>query len=462
MGRIRSLLERRFLRDTATLQVGGLLNSAGNLAGTIALAHLLGAREQGRYYVALSLYALLWFLINQGPISATVSQVAAARARGLEDKIAPWLAFLAKAYLVIGAVLIALGWVALPALARLFDVGGPDEVATWAWWLAATPLIEMPRVVACAALQGSRRMLPFAQIENAQEAARVFLVVAGALITGSPRGAILGTLAASAAGSLVAIELYRGARRADPSGLPGIRDIAGHVRDVPLARGFPLGFKLGLVRSIDALATQVLPTLFLERWGSSEWVAYLRIAQRILSVPLLLMQGISRTLLPALSELAGQRDMVRFRRVFVRASLATGALISGGLLLCLPLVHLAIAALFPREYHVPVWTIALILLPGFVVMSFSIANDTFYLVTNTLRAGVVLCVLGLFVNATVVALCARASPTVGVAWGLSFTMATATMHYVYAWWWFRRRARAAVSLVPAAPAAGVPTRPDRS
>jgi len=460
VGRIRSLLERRFLRDTATLQVGALLNSAGNLASTFALAHVLGAAEQGRYYVALALYALLWFLLNQGPISATVSQVAAARARGLEEKVAPWLAFLAKAYLAIGAILFGLGWVVLPLLGRLFDAD-PASVE-WAWWLALTPLVELPRVVACAALQGTRRMLPFAQIENAQEAARVFLVVAGAVLTGSGAGAVLGTLAASAIGSVVAVELYRGARRADPRFCPGVREIAGHVRDVPLARGFPLGFKLGLVRSVDSLATQVLPALFLARWGSDEWVAYLKIAQRILSVPLLMMQGISRNLLPALSELAGQRDVARFKRTFVRASLITGAAISAGLIACLPVVRLAIGALFPREYHAPVWTTALILLPGFVVMSFSIANDTFYLVTNTLKAGVVLCVVGLFVNATVVALCARAWPTEGVAWGLSFTMATATMHYVYAWWWFRRHARATVSPVPAAPAAGVPTQPDGS
>jgi O-antigen/teichoic acid export membrane protein len=434
-------LQGRFLRDTATLQVGSVINAAGNLGSTIALAHVLGAHEQGRYYVALALYALLWFLINQGPVSATVSQIAAARARGLHDKIAPWLAFLAKAYLVIGILLFGLGWVALPSIARFW--GGSGDESRWAWWLAITPILELPRVVACAALQGTRRMLPFTQIENTQEATRVFLVIVGALVTSSGAGAILGTLCASLIGSVVAIEVYRGARATDPEGLPSVREIAGHVRDVPLRRGFPLGFKLGLVRSIDALATQVLPSLILRYWGGSyEWVSYLRIAQRILSVPLLLMQGISRNLLPALSELAGLRDMARFKRLFVRASLTTGAVISAGMIVCLPLIHWAVRRAFPHEYHDPVWTIALILLPGFVIMSFSIANDTFYLVTNTLRAGVVLCVIGLFVNTAVVATLARLWPTTGVAVGLSFTMATATMHYAYAFWWFRRAGRA--------------------
>jgi len=192
----------------------------------------------------------------------------------------------------------------------------------------------------------------------------------------------------------------------------------------------------------------VLPTLILGLWGSKDWVAYLRIAQRILNVPLMMMQGISRNLLPALSELAGLKDMRRFRETFVRASVATGLLISSGLIVSLPLVHWAVGLAFPHDYQRPVTTIALILLPGFVVMSFSIANDTFYLVTNTLKAGVVLCLVGLVVNTAVVALSARLWPTFGVAIGLSFTMATATMHYVYAWWWFRNQRRLAPAAGP--------------
>lgn len=437
---LKQLLRRRFVRDTATTQVGLMITAACSLANTVALTHVLGADEQGRYLIAIALYSLLWFILNQGPFGVTVSQIASVRARGLAEKIAPWLAFLAKAYLVIGVVLSVLGFVLLPLLAGFFDA--TPETVQWARWLALTPFIEMPRIVASAALQGTRRMLPFAQIESTHEAVRVVFVIVGALVTNSGAGAILGTLCASAMGSVIAIEVYRGVRRAEATELPGIREIAAHVRDVPLARGFPLGLRLGLVRSIDALATQVLPSLFLNKWGVSAWVAYLRIGQRILSVPLLLMGGISRNMLPALSEFAGFEDLRRFQHMYVRASLVTGALISGGLILCLPLIRWTVESFLPADYHAPVWQITLILLPGFVIMSFSIANDTFYLVTNTLKVGIVLSAIGLLINTIVVALFARMWPTVGVAYALSFTMAMAMMHYIYAWWWFRKRRRA--------------------
>ena len=433
------LLERlktKFLRDTATLQVGSLLNSAGNFAGTVALAFLLGPREQGRYYVAIALYSFLWFLMNQGFVAATVSQVAAANARGLSEKVAAWLAYLGKAYLALGVVLSALGFLLLPRAADWFDAG--TEPGLWASWLTLTPFLEMPRVVVSASLQGTRRMLPFAQIENVHELSRVFLLVAGVLVTGSAAGAILGTLAASALSSVIAVEMYLLVRRQDPRGLPSFGEVIRLSRVVPLRAGMSLGAKMGAVRSIDAIARDVLPALLAMRFGSSEWVSYLRIAQRILGIPLLFMQGASRTALPMLSELAGLKDLKRLREIYWRASLWSGAIITAGLLVGMLFLPLVLRLAFPPSYHDPVWQICLILLPGYAIVSFSIANDTFYLVSDTLRAGVILSAVGLAVCVVVQAILAAQYPHTGAAWGLSFTLAVTSMHFGYAAWWFRR------------------------
>ena len=78
----------------------------------------------------------------------------------------------------------------------------------WAWWLCAMPLIELPKVVAGAAFQATRRMLALGQLENSYDLCRFFLVVCGALVTGDPVGALLGLLLASAVGAVVAAGLY--------------------------------------------------------------------------------------------------------------------------------------------------------------------------------------------------------------------------------------------------------------
>jgi O-antigen/teichoic acid export membrane protein len=439
-GRLRQLLQRKFLRDTLTLQASSLLNAVSNTASTVLLAHLLGARAQGQYYVALSLYALLFFVLNQGVSGATVSQVAAASARGLDAKVAAWLGYLLKAYVLVGIALLCLGLFVLPWFATRVVHADP-ETARWAFWLTLTPFCELPKVVACAALQGTRRMVPFARIENGAELLRLFGVTLGALVTGSALGPVLGSVAASLLASVIAIGIYARVR-GEGAPLPRWREILGHARDVPLRHGLALGFKLGLVRSIDALGTQALPTLILQHVSrSSEAVAYLRIAQRLLGVPLLLMQGISRNVLPMFSELAGLKDMQRFRKLFARTSLYSGAIVSLGILLACLCVPWAVGILFPEDYHEPIARMALILVPGLLLMSFSIANDTFYIVTNTLRMGMLICALALVLNVLAVWYLAWLDPFYGVAWGLSFTYGTAALHYVYQFLWFRRHQR---------------------
>lgn len=437
------LLRSRFLRDSSVLQVGSLFVSLGNFVGTIALTHVLGAEKQGEFYLAIAIYSFLWFSINLGLYAVTISQVAAATARGSTPKVAAWMAWATKASLALGALAALLAWTALPPLVRGFlgaDVRNAGHIALYAGLLAFSPLVELPRVVCCAGLEGTRRMLSLTRVENGQEATRVFLVVVGALVTDSPLGPVLGMLLASGLGSVFALDAYRRERRAESSSLPPVREVLRRMRDVPITHGLRLGLKMGLVRNVDAFGVQILPALVLGRFGSPQWVAYLRIAQRLVDVARLFMKGISRTALPVLSELAGVRDRRGLRRVYWRATLLSGITISAGLLCALPFVRSVVDAWFPRDYRGPVWTCFLILLPGTLVVSFSVANDTFYLVTNTLRVGILFSLLGLVVNTAVLALLTWRMPTVGAAYGLSFTFLWSLVHIAYAYTWFRRHA----------------------
>lgn len=440
MKRILAAFRTKFFRDTATLQIGSLLNAGGNFVSAALLAHLLGAENQGRFYVAISLYSLLWFLVNQGLLQATVAQVAAANARGQGEKVAAWLAWLLKSNLLFGAVLCAIGFVTLPWVATHW-LGTSSEVGTWAAWLAISPILETPRIVACAALHGTRRMVPFAQTENAQEAMRIFLVIAGALLTNSAVGPVIGTIVSSLCGSVAAVELYRRERRKSDSPLPSLAEIRAHVRDVPLTLGTALGVKLGIVRNLNALCMEVIPSLLIERFGSTEWVAYLRIAQRLMKVPLMLMQGINRTSVPAFSELAGLKDVARLKHLYFKTSLFSGLFIGLGVVCAMPFLGWILAHTFPSSYVRPVSNTCWILLPGFLVMAFSVANDTFYLITNTLKVAVLVSVGAMIPSVILIAYLAWMYPTTGVAWGLSINMASSSLHILYAAWWFRRHKR---------------------
>jgi O-antigen/teichoic acid export membrane protein len=448
--KLRGLVKNRFLRDTGTLQAGAMLVAGGNFLSAVGLAFLLGSTRQGEFYVAVSLYSFLWFLVNLGLVAVTVSHVSAALAQGDRDGAAAWLAYLLKAYALLGIV-VALGAVFVLPWAAEHLVGSRREVGLYAALLALTPLLDLPRVVAGAGFQGSRRMLPLTQSDNAFELVRVFLVLLGALLTADLRGPVVGSLTASLIGSCLAHALYRREGKENPGLLPSAAEVLRHVRDVPLGKGLALGLRMGAVQNLNALGVQILPALLLQRFGSSAWVAYLRIAQRILNVPLLLMQAISRTALPVFSELAGAKDMRRMCQAYFRTSLYSGLAIGAGILAVLPLLPLVLEHAFPADYREPIRTICWILAPGYIVISFSIANDTFYLVTRTLRVGILVSVVGTLFNLPAVALLAWVFPTVGAAWGLTVMMFWSLWHPGYAYYWYRKNVLGRPAQAPRVP-----------
>ena len=115
----------------------------------------------------------------------------------------------------------------------------------------------------------------------------------GAILTGDAVGPVIATLLASVGGSALAWDLYQQERRAGTP-LPRMRDLW-RAHDAPLGRALGEGAKVGLVRNVDALGVQILPTLILGKFGDERWVSYLRIAQRMVAmarrVELLLVAG---------------------------------------------------------------------------------------------------------------------------------------------------------------------------
>lgn len=465
MKRLLGTLRNKFVRDAATLQFAGFLNRFSQAASAIALAFLLGAEGQGLFISAVALQALFYFLVNLGVAQATASQVAAAAARGNTYKSAGWIAFMAKVLVLYGIGLLAFGFLLLPkmdfVLAEVGRAIGPfferfpaltdffsanrdssyDDHRIWVWagWLCALPILEAPRLVAAVAFQGTRRMRFLAQLENGHEVVRFYLVILGAMVTGSPVGAILGMIAAGAVGSILAIELYREARHDDgPYPLPGVRDIVARARDIKVRQGIRQGLRIALLKNGQSLFGNVFPRLILLFAAGARWVTYFHIAQKIMEVPMGLAQGVTRTVLPALGELAGLKDMDAFRRLFARVTLITGGIISGAILLALPVIPILVGTLFPEDFSDPVFTFACILALGYVPFAFASAVDSFYIVSNQIKAWIWLTALGAAITIPTNVYLILTIPKTGTAWGLSLYFSWVLVHLAYITWFLNR------------------------
>lgn len=434
--RLVEVVKSRFFRDTATLQVASGINQLSQFASTVVLAFLLGARGQGAFVVAIALQGLLHFLINTGVVPATISQIAAAHVRGNDEKTAGWIAFVAKAGLVFCLAILGVGWFALPWFGEVFYAS--REVGVWALILCLEPLFDLPRTVAAVAFQGTRRMRALAQVENADEVVRFFLVVVGAVITGSPLGAVIGTVVSAILGSCLAIERYSVARRDGGPPLPGAREILTRMREVPLWRGMRLGIRVGLLKNGTALFLNIFPRLIIAKVVGKEWVSYFHIAQRIMQIPTMPMPAVARTALPALAELAGRKDWSGLRRLFNRVTLLTGAgiaLAMGAALFAIPLV---VGAIFPADYATPVFHFACILAIGYVPYGFAAAIDSVYIATNQVKAWLWLTVLGAVITIPLNFWLIQAIPYTGTAWGLALYQSWVLVHVGYIYWYMYR------------------------
>ena len=442
-------LRSKFMRDAATLQVASTVSQVFQVFTTAALALILGAKGQGLYISAIALQALVFFLVNVGVLQATVSQVAAAASRNNEYKSSGWIAFLAKTVAVFGVVIFILGFFVLPWIGEL--VYKDRTVGLWAWWLCAMPLIELPKVVASAAFQGTRRMVALGQLDTTYDLCRFFLVVCGALVTGDARGAIYGLLAASAVGAVVAAGLYRKARRDGDYPLPSVGTILRRGRDIKIRQGIRQGLRVALIKNGQSLFGNIFPRLIIGAVTGLDWVAYFHIAQRFLSVPMMIGGAISRTVLPALGEFAGQKDLVSFRRLYFRSTFITGFFISGALLLTLSATPWLTRVFFPDDYAEPVLAYAKILILGLIPFAFAVANEPFYIVANKLKALLWLTFLGAAITIPTNVWLIANIPYTGTVWGLALYQSWVLVHIGYICFFFWRNRRSSAIWSPEIP-----------
>ena len=443
--RLVALFQSRFLKDTVVLQVSALMNQASQLVSTVLIAFLLGSHGQGLFFLALSLQALFYNLVNVGVVQATITQVAAASVRDGRVKLAGWLAFLVKSYLLFSGALIGLGWFALPALSVWWYSGqlGHDaahELGVWAWWLTLWPLLDTPRAVAQVAFQGTRRMLRLGQLDNGTELIRVAFVCAGALITGDAEGAVLGEIASRVLCSALAAEMYHAARSDGAGWLPSLREVFRQAPDIPLLQGIRLGLRVGLLKNGTTLFMEVFPGLILGGVAGASWVAYFRVASKIMGLPMMMLQGVTRTILPALSELRGLRDLDRFRQLYARTASLSGLIVGGGMLLMLPLIPPVVRTFWPRDFSGPVFLYSWILALGLVPASFAVGLDAFYMLTDQMKASLLITALGALITIPANVLLIRLFPETGAAWGLSLYRGWVLAHFAYVAWYFRHRA----------------------
>ncbi len=414
--------------------------TGSGLVATIALSHILGASELGEFYMGVVVYSSLWFALNLGVTAVASSKVAAATKSGDVDEVRDWMAFSLEATLLMGALCLLLCWTVLPGVVEWWIAGDGEQaqrVAHFAVLLALEPLISLPRLLCSVAFQGQRRMASLARMENVQELCRTFLVIGGAFWTGSALGAVIGQLISTAIGNGVALHYYRKELSQDDN-LPSYSSVVRRIGKVRMRGRWGLGVRMGLVRNLDIYAVQVLPSLVLGRYGTTESVTYLRVAQRFIGVLKLSTVGVGRTGFAVLSAAGGEKDPSHFGKVYRRTSLIGGLCVIAASIVLWPFLPWFLTSFWPSDFKEPVLGFVLILMPGLWLMGFSVVNGAFYLVADRLQVGIWITTIAFILIVPLMFVLAHLMPQHGIAIALSLAYSASISHVIYALIWFHK------------------------
>jgi O-antigen/teichoic acid export membrane protein len=156
--------------------------------------------------------------------------------------------------------------------------------------------------------------------------------------------------------------------------------------------------------------------------------------------PLMMMQGVSRTILPALSERRGLQDLAGFRRLYMRTTWLAGSALTAFVLLCLLLVKPFVGLAYPADFAEPVLKCCMILALGVIPLAFAVAQDPFYILTNRMKANLIICLVGALVTIPANVVLLRIYPDTGPVWGQALYLSWVLVHFVYIAAYFRKRA----------------------
>ena len=170
--------------------------------------------------------------------------------------------------------------------------------------------------------------------------------------------------------------------------LPKPKEIISSFKAVRIKKYFNFGILISLDKNISDLYS-LLPIFFLGVFYPAEHVAYLNIALKYATLPLILLSPVSRLLDIRLPQMTVESDIVKLKRSFYKVSVISGVIVS----------ILALVALIPAPYLIKLFygesyekSILLIyyLAPLPILSGFAVGIGSLFRVLNKLKAALII------------------------------------------------------------------------
>ena len=385
---LRGLLERKFVRDTLTLQLGRLVVVGLGMIAWVFVPTRLGPENYGIFALSLS-FLNTWRTLNLSGLAVAVDTLLpAAVGRGDGEEILNLLAISIKvallwalfsllvlalfgpalAGLMYREALVPQGWQALDFAALAgFSTRGNTEVGYYAAWLALLLFFDPLFLLMQACFKARRAMRQVALLITFNQLVLSALQVGGAVLLPTAAAQVAARVLFSLVAAGAGVALYLRQRQDGALRWPAPADVLRRIPGVSL-RGY---WRFGVANALDknlAVLFQQVPILMTGALAGPAAAGYIHLGLRLVErsgFPMQAVQENMEALVPRQIASGNYRQLWHnFRRVLLTL-LVVGLLVYAALLVAAPLL---LVPLFGEK-----WRPVLMLIPGLAILGMATA-----------------------------------------------------------------------------------------
>ena len=391
---IRQIIGRKLFKDTVAFQAQTFASIVISLLTSIALTRILGKDDYGTYAMVIFVFNLLNIGRYISPGIVVINRIAEANASKKPDEIKEAIAYYLKVSLITGGLVAILGAAFGPALAKL--IYGKEVAHLAVRLIFLSVFLSIISDLTIVIFQGMRMMLHFAVFNTIQLAMRLVLITAFLVMRFGVPGVVYAYLLSALLGSLTGILFLHKARKDGNEFIPNTHDVFFSIPRAALKMHFGFMTMTSLNKQATTLIS-IVPALMLGRYAEKSEVGFYNLGLHIVGALWSVFLGFAGNLLPYMSEIKGRDNMQllkqRFRKVTLYSGLAS-IVIAGAFAL---IAKYAVLIVYGKDY-LPVVPVIYVMLLQYVLCSFGIAANSYYIVTKRVLFALLSKVVLLFVS----------------------------------------------------------------
>lgn len=380
LNRIKNWRNVSFVQDTAIMQAGTVFSTLISIAASILMARILLPDQYGTYRIVFSFAGLVLLFLSWGVENATPVILSEEYSKQNKSGVRNVIIYFFKTNFYI----LALSFVAIAIAPFLAErIYGSKEIGYLSRIVIITGALAFFANLASIILQVQRKVSAAVIFDFSKDLLRVSLTLAALFLGLEVAGVLKGQFLAVLLTFAVVVFIYaKYFSKSDLLPKPG--EIIANFRSVKIKKYFGFGILISLDKNVSDLYS-LLPIFFLGVFYPSEEVAYLNIALKYATLPLILLGPVSRLLDVRLPQMTAAPDIVKLKRSFYKVSIISGVIVSALVLIALiPAPYLI--KLFYGESYARSISLVYYLAPLPILSGFAVGLGSLFRVLDKLRA----------------------------------------------------------------------------